>query len=65
MRLLVYPFNPFHPSVSFDIETSHLLGSAKQMTDLYIKSNTGLKWVNKGYQATINCSKSRMKTPCQ
>ena len=31
--------NPFQPSVAFDIETSHLFGSTKQMTGFYMKSN--------------------------
>ena len=37
--------NPFQPSVPFDIETSHLFCSVKQMTGFYMKRNTGLKWV--------------------
>ena len=37
--------NPFQPSVAFYIETSHLFRREKQMTDLYMKRNTGLKWV--------------------
>ena len=39
-------FNPFQPIVSFHIETSHLICSAKQMTDFYMKCNTGLEWAN-------------------
>ena len=38
--------NPFQSIVAFHIETSHLICSANQMIDLYIKCNTGLKWVN-------------------
>ena len=32
-------------SVSFHIETSHLIFKVKQMTGFYMKWNTGLKWV--------------------
>ena len=39
-------FNPFQPSVAFQIETIHLLNSSKQMTGFYMKRNTGLKWFN-------------------
>ena len=39
-----YHINPFQPSVAFHIETCHLICSANQMTGLYIKCNTGLKW---------------------
>ena len=39
--------NPFKPSVTFLIETSHLFCSAKQMTGFFVKRNTGLKWVKK------------------
>ena len=35
----------FSPSVAFHIETSHLICTANQMTGLYMKCNTGLKWV--------------------
>ena len=38
-------FNPFHPSVTFDAETSHLICIADQMIGFYMKCNTGLKWV--------------------
>ena len=41
----LYFFNPFHPSVAFHIETSHLICTANQMTGFYIKRNTGLKWI--------------------
>ena len=39
--------NPFQPSVTFNIETSHLICSANQMTSFYMKCNIGLKWVQK------------------
>ena len=32
--------------VAFHIETSHLIYSANQMIDVYMTSNTWLKWVN-------------------
>ena len=37
-------FNPLHLSVAFDIETSHLISTAKKMTGFYMKYNNGLKW---------------------
>ena len=33
---------PFHPSATFDIETSHLICSVNQMTGFYVESNAGL-----------------------
>ena len=36
--------NPFQPSVAFDIEI--FFCTAKQMTDFYIKCDTGFKGVN-------------------
>ena len=33
------------PSVAFQIETNLLTWTANQMTGLYMKCNTGLKWV--------------------
>ena len=39
----------FQPSVTFHIDTSHLISNANQMTDFYIKCNTGLKWFNIGW----------------
>ena len=39
-------FNPFQPSVTLYIETSHLFCFAKQMTSFHMKRNTGLEWVN-------------------
>ena len=38
-------FNLFQPSVAFHIETSHLIFTAKQMSDFYMKCNTELVWV--------------------
>ena len=39
-----YVYNPYHPSVAFHIETSHLICSVNQMTGFYMKFNfTGLK----------------------
>ena len=38
--------NPFHPSVAFHMETSHLIFSANQMNSFYMKCSTELKWVN-------------------
>ena len=35
-RLNVRSLNPFHPSVVFQIETSHLICTANQMTGFYI-----------------------------
>ena len=38
-------FTPFHFSIAFHIETSHLICKANQMTGFYMKYKTGLKWV--------------------
>ena len=38
--------HPFHPTVAFHIETSHLICAVNQITGFCIKCNTGLKWVN-------------------
>ena len=38
-------FNPFQPSVAFDIETSLLICSVNQKIGFLEKCNTGLKWV--------------------
>ena len=35
--------NPFQLSVALNIETSHLIWKAEQMTGFYMKCNTGLK----------------------
>ena len=40
--------NPFQPSVTFHIETSHLICSANLMTGFYMKCNTELKMGEKG-----------------
>ena len=37
-------FNSFQPSVALYIETYHLTCRANQMTGVYMKCNTGLKW---------------------
>ena len=37
---------PFQPSVTFHIDTCHLICATNQMTGFYIKCNNGLKWVN-------------------
>ena len=42
----VFVLNPFQPSVTFLIETSHLVCTANQRTGFYKKCNIGLKWVN-------------------
>ena len=41
------PVNPFHPSLVFHIETSHLIYTANQTAGFYIKCNTGLYWVKR------------------
>ena len=46
--------NPFHPSVAFHIETSHLICTTNQMTDFYMKFKAGLKWVNLIYPTSNN-----------
>ena len=38
--------NPFHPSVTLHLETSHLVCVAHQMAGFYMKCITGLKCVN-------------------
>ena len=35
-----------HPTITFYIETSHLICFANQVTGFYVKSNTGMKLVN-------------------
>ena len=47
-------FNPSQPSVAFHIETSHLIYTANQMTGLYMKCNSGLKWVNLTCRILVN-----------
>ena len=39
------PANLFQPSVSFHIETNHLVYNANQMIGFYMKCNAGLKRV--------------------
>ena len=41
--------NPFHSSIVFHIETSHLISTANQMNDFYVKCNTGMKCVRLKY----------------
>ena len=36
--------NPFHASIAFYIETSHLIYIANLMTGFYMKYITGLRW---------------------
>ena len=38
-------FYPFRLNVVFHMETSHLICSAIRKINIYIKSNTSLKWV--------------------
>ena len=39
-------FTHFSLLLRFQIETSHLICTANQLTGFYMKCNTGLKWVN-------------------
>ena len=41
---VAFSLNPFQARVTFHIETSHLICIANQMTGVYMKYNTGLKW---------------------
>ena len=41
-----FQVDPIQPGVAFNIETRHLIYSAKQMTGFYMKRNTGLIFVN-------------------
>ena len=50
--LQVTDINQFQTSVSFHMETIHLICSGNQMTGFYIKYNDGLKWVNIFYILT-------------
>ena len=45
--------NTFLPRVDIQIESSHLIFSENQMTDFYIKCNTGLKWLKSPFQAKV------------
>ena len=47
MLIIYFAPNLFQPSAAFHIEISHLICSANQMTGLYMKRNTGLKWFKK------------------
>ena len=49
-------FNPFHPSTAILIESSHLISNANQMTRFYKECNTGLKWVDIWFVASVTCS---------
>ena len=43
------PINPFRPSVAFDIETSHLICPASQMTGFNTKYNTDYRTMLKSF----------------
>ena len=43
--LKLHMLNSFQPSVAFQMETSHLVCEAKQVTGFYIKRSTNLKWL--------------------
>ena len=43
----------FQPSVAFHIETSQLICTTNQMTDFYMKYNTGLKLVKNTWLAIV------------
>ena len=45
VNLLTCNLNPFQPSVTFHIKTSHLFCRATQMIGFYMQCNTRLKWV--------------------
>ena len=47
-------FNLSQPSAAFHIETRHLIYTANQMTGLYMKCNSGLKWVNLTCRILVN-----------
>ena len=47
-------FNLSQSSVTFHTETNHLIYSANQMIGLYMKCNSGLKWVNSTCQTLVN-----------
>ena len=42
----MHSINIFQPRFTLHIEINRLFCSARQMTGVYIKRNTGLKWVN-------------------
>ena len=37
--------NPFQPSITICIETTHLIYNESQVTGFYMNGSTGLKWV--------------------
>ena len=47
-------FNPFQPIIAFYIETSHLICTANQVTGVYMKRNTELKWVDEYLLLSFN-----------
>ena len=51
-------------SVAFNIGTSHLFCSAKQMTGFYMTRNTRLKWVN-SYREQYFLSSEVYLGPCK
>ena len=46
MIQLSLPLTQFQPNVAFNLETSHLICSANQITGFRMKCNTGLRWAN-------------------
>ena len=49
--------NPFQPSIAFHVETSHIFYSANEITNSYVKCNTG---VEKNKFRVKICSISKM-----
>ena len=47
--VLVLFVNLFKPNFPFHIETGNFICNANQMTDFYMKCDTGLKWVKEIY----------------
>ena len=43
--LKLHMLNSFQPRVAFQMETSHLVCKAKQVTGFYMKRSTNLKWL--------------------
>ena len=58
-----YLISPFEPSVASDIETSHLIWNANQMTVFYIRCNTRLKWVNP-FETNVSCFPKPVSLHC-
>ena len=52
--------NPFQPSIAFHVETSHIFYSANEITNSYVKCNTGVNWVEKNKFRVKICSISKM-----